>query len=132
MKRMDTIRCRRGFCYLCSVICTCMLVGFQNGCLVSVEGQPLIQVQQFLQGYSKGVRVSELSASVEGSLISSLLTALPVEPHQFAGECNTTFDPTADDGDRFAVLLTSSNCVWSQDDLPSVDVLWQVNIYDII
>ena len=63
-----------------------MLTGVQNGCLVSVEGQPLIQVQQFLQDYSKGVRVSELSASVEGSLVSSLLTALPVEPHQFAGE----------------------------------------------
>ncbi len=103
-----------------------MLTGVQNGRLVSVEGQPLIQVQQFLQDYSKGVRVSELSASVEGSLVSSLLTALPVEPHQFAGECNTTYDPTADDSDRFAVLLAASNRLYLQDDLPSVDALWQV------
>lgn len=119
---------RRGFCCFCSVICTCMLTGFQNGCLVSVQGQPLIRVQHFLQDYSRSVRVSELSASVEGSLVSSLLTALPVEPHQFAGECNTTYDPTADDGDRFAVLLAPSKCLYSQDDLPSVDVLWQVSI----
>lgn len=125
---MEAVRPRRGFCYFCSVICTCMLIGFQTGCLVSVEGQPLTQVQQFLQDYSRGVRVSELSASVEGSLVSSLLTALPVEPHQLAGECNTTYDPTADDSDRFAVLLASSNCLCSQDDLPSVDVLWQVTI----
>ena len=92
------------------------------------DAQPLVQVQQFLQDYARGVRTSYLSAALESDLVASLLTSIPAEPPQFAGNCNITYDPTADTENRFAILLPPEGCSSSQMDLPSVDAVWQACI----
>ncbi len=76
-----------------------------------VDAQPLVQVQQFLEYYARGVTTDDLSAAVESSLVGSLLVALPVEPRQFTGECNTSYDPTADFQDRCYATTSRRVCV---------------------
>lgn len=89
--------------------------------------QPLSEVQEYLDDYAQDLRIANLPSAAEGVLLSKLLTTLPVEPRQYAGQSNITFEPNSDNEGRFAVLLPALNeSEQATTDLPAFDDLWQV------
>ncbi len=101
-------------------MCFCCIL-FARAC-----AQPLTEVQEYLDDYSHDLHIANLPSAAEGVLLSKLLVALPVEPHQYTGQSSTTFDANSDYEGRFALLLPSLSNETEQTNLPPVDELWQV------
>lgn len=93
--------------------------------------EPLQLLEEYLPDYSgPGVRVKSVPVAAEEALFTTLLQHLPLELHQFAGQCGTVYDANVDSEKRFAILLppkcAETTNASSDEGLPDIKDIWQV------